>query len=137
MPTLFILWLFSEHSGHRLFRRPASERPISLPAVCKCLYYNLDAQGFKLGDQVSKICFPTLSSPGIPGPDSRYRTRKTLPSREQTALSLRSCARDLESQRHPYVRFYMRVLCLMVASFEAVPFTQFYSRPPQHNILLA
>lgn len=53
---------------------------------------------------------------------------------QEKIACLRSSSQTLRSQCHPSICFCMTILGLIVASFEAIPFAQFHSRPFECNV---
>lgn len=79
--NLPLFWPFSELGASRsqaVSTKCFLRTPFSYPQD------KSDAPDFRLDDQLAKICSPTLSSPGISGPVSKYSPSKSFD--EQTAL---------------------------------------------------
>lgn len=109
----------SEHPSYRLSRLPSSEELLFLSVNRKCPQDNSATPGLWLGDQFQQIC-PLA---GILGSGPRTHPKQMSFSQKIKFFLLRAHAREQRSRNG-----IKRVLCLILASFKTVQFTQFYSQ---------
>lgn len=125
--------LNSVHPHHRFPRQPSSEG-FHRKMICKFPKDYPDSIDLWVDSRLSKVCHSALLL-------SRIRRTRSGPGKcsfvsKQACLPKITCL-DLNVENTSLSVILYEDLDLMVASFRAVSFALFHSRPLQHSILLA